>query len=89
MRHVEAKGEAGEVTFAFTFHGSVLDQAIAERGAVPLPPYIAARRAPDARDRADYQMDVRAPAGGGRGADRRTAFHRRAAGPLLPRTEWD
>ena len=52
---VEAKGEAGEVTFAFTFHGSVLDQAIAERGAVPLPPYIAARRAPDAQDRADYQ----------------------------------
>jgi S-adenosylmethionine:tRNA ribosyltransferase-isomerase len=52
---VESRGEAGEVTFAFAFHGPVLDQAIAERGAVPLPPYIATRRAPDERDRADYQ----------------------------------
>jgi len=52
---VESKGEAGEVTLAFAFHGPVLDQAIAERGDVPLPPYIAVRRAPDARDRADYQ----------------------------------
>ncbi len=52
---VEAKGEGGEVTLAFAFHGPVLDQAIAERGEVPLPPYIAARRAPDARDRSDYQ----------------------------------
>ena len=52
---VEAKGVAGEVTFAFAFHGPVLDQAIAERGGVPLPPYIASRRAPDAHDRIDYQ----------------------------------
>jgi S-adenosylmethionine:tRNA ribosyltransferase-isomerase len=52
---VEAKGEAGEVTLAFAFHGPVLDQAVDERGAMPLPPYIAARRAPDERDRADYQ----------------------------------
>src|ERR1700724_2086273 len=36
---VEAKGEAGEVTFGFSFHGPVLDQAIGERGEVPLPPY--------------------------------------------------
>ena len=52
---VEAKGEAGEVTFGFAFHGPALDAAIAERGEVPLPPYIAARRAADDRDRADYQ----------------------------------
>jgi S-adenosylmethionine:tRNA ribosyltransferase-isomerase len=52
---VEGKGEAGEVTLAFAFAGPALDQAIAERGEVPLPPYIAARRAPDERDRADYQ----------------------------------
>jgi S-adenosylmethionine:tRNA ribosyltransferase-isomerase len=52
---VEDKGEAGEVTFAFAFHGAVLDQAIAERGDVPLPPYIASRRAPDDQDRTDYQ----------------------------------
>ena len=52
---VEAKGEGGEVTLAFAFHGPVLDQAIDERGDMPLPPYIAARRPPDARDRSDYQ----------------------------------
>src|SRR5260370_18296280 len=52
---VEAKSEAGEVTFAFAFHGPVLDQAIAERGGMPLPPYIASRRTSDARDRIDYQ----------------------------------
>jgi S-adenosylmethionine:tRNA ribosyltransferase-isomerase len=52
---VEAKGEGGEVTLAFAFHGPVLDQAIDERGEMPLPPYIAARRPPDERDRADYQ----------------------------------
>jgi S-adenosylmethionine:tRNA ribosyltransferase-isomerase len=52
---VEAKGDTGEVTLGFAFAGPVLDQAIAERGAMPLPPYIAARRAADERDRADYQ----------------------------------
>ena len=52
---VESKGEGGEVTFAFAFHGPVLDQAIEERGEMPLPPYIASRRAPDDEDRADYQ----------------------------------
>ena len=52
---VAAKGEGGEVTLAFAFHGPVLDQAMDERGAMPLPPYIAKRRAPDERDRIDYQ----------------------------------
>lgn len=52
---VETKGDAGEVTLAFSFHGPVLDQAIAEVGATPLPPYIASKRAPDAQDIADYQ----------------------------------
>jgi S-adenosylmethionine:tRNA ribosyltransferase-isomerase len=52
---VEAKGEGGEVTLAFAFHGAVLDQAIVERGDMPLPPYIAGRRPPDEQDRADYQ----------------------------------
>jgi len=52
---VEAKGEAGEVTLAFAFHGPVLDQAIADLGAPPLPPYIASRRAPDDKDVGDYQ----------------------------------
>jgi S-adenosylmethionine:tRNA ribosyltransferase-isomerase len=52
---VEAKGNGGEVTLSFAFHGPVLDQAIDERGDMPLPPYIASRRSPDERDRSDYQ----------------------------------
>ncbi|WP_041801780.1 tRNA preQ1(34) S-adenosylmethionine ribosyltransferase-isomerase QueA [Rhodopseudomonas palustris] len=52
---VEHKGEAGEITLSFSFHGPTLDQAIAELGAPPLPPYIASKRAPDDRDAADYQ----------------------------------
>jgi S-adenosylmethionine:tRNA ribosyltransferase-isomerase len=52
---VEAKGESGEVTLAFAFHGAVLDQALAERGDMPLPPYIAGRRPADDQDRTDYQ----------------------------------
>ncbi len=52
---VTAKGEDGEVTLAFDLAGPDLDLAIADRGAMPLPPYIAARRAEDERDRVDYQ----------------------------------
>jgi S-adenosylmethionine:tRNA ribosyltransferase-isomerase len=52
---VEEKGEGGEITLSFAFHGPVLDQAIAERGDMPLPPYIASRRHPDAQDQSDYQ----------------------------------
>ena len=52
---VEAKGDDGEVTLSFTFHGPALDQAIADLGSPPLPPYIASKRAPDARDASDYQ----------------------------------
>jgi S-adenosylmethionine:tRNA ribosyltransferase-isomerase len=52
---VEGKGEGGEITLSFAFHGAVLDQAIAERGDMPLPPYIAGKRKPDEQDRADYQ----------------------------------
>jgi S-adenosylmethionine:tRNA ribosyltransferase-isomerase len=52
---VEHKGSDGEVTLSFSFHGPALDQAIADLGSPPLPPYIASRRAPDERDAADYQ----------------------------------
>ena len=52
---IEEKGEGGEITLSFAFHGPVLDQAIAEHGEMPLPPYIASRRPPDAQDRTDYQ----------------------------------
>ena len=52
---VSEKGEAGEVELAFDFSGDVLDAAIAATGVMPLPPYIALKRAPDERDRATYQ----------------------------------
>jgi S-adenosylmethionine:tRNA ribosyltransferase-isomerase len=52
---VEAKGLDGEVTLSFSFHGAVLDQAIADLGNPPLPPYIASKRAPDDKDADDYQ----------------------------------
>src|SRR5580692_6029925 len=52
---VEHKGEDGEITLSFSFHGPALDQAIADLGSPPLPPYIASKRAPDERDAADYQ----------------------------------
>ena len=52
---VDSRGEAGEVTFVFALAGAALDEAIAVHGVVPLPPYIASRRPPDARDRSDYQ----------------------------------
>jgi S-adenosylmethionine:tRNA ribosyltransferase-isomerase len=52
---VEDKGEGGEITFAFAFTDAVLDSALEERGEMPLPPYIASRRAVDDQDRNDYQ----------------------------------
>jgi S-adenosylmethionine:tRNA ribosyltransferase-isomerase len=52
---VEHKGDAGEVTLSFSFHGPALDQAIADLGQTPLPPYIASKRAADERDASDYQ----------------------------------
>jgi len=52
---VERKGDEGEVTLSFTFHGPALDQAIADLGATPLPPYIASKRTPDEQDTSDYQ----------------------------------
>ena len=59
---VEARGEGGEVTLAFDLSGPDLDLAIAAAGEIPLPPYIAGRRAVDARDLSDYQtMFAREP----------------------------
>jgi S-adenosylmethionine:tRNA ribosyltransferase-isomerase len=52
---VEHKGDNGEITLSFSFHGPTLDQAIDDLGSPPLPPYIASKRAPDERDAADYQ----------------------------------
>lgn len=50
-----ACGEGGEVEIKFALQGAALDVAIAQQGEVPLPPYISAKRALEARDAADYQ----------------------------------
>ncbi|KGF70102.1 S-adenosylmethionine tRNA ribosyltransferase [Hoeflea sp. BAL378] len=49
------RGEGGEVELVFDLSGPALDQAIMQAGHIPLPPYIASKRAEDARDRFDYQ----------------------------------
>ena len=53
--HVEAKGEGGEVLLRFSHAGAELDALIAQLGEMPLPPYIAAKRAEDEQDKKDYQ----------------------------------
>lgn len=52
---IAEKAEDGAVVLAFDLSGPTLDEAVAAVGHMPIPPYIAARRAEDARDRADYQ----------------------------------
>lgn len=52
---VEAKGEDGLVALRFDLAGPALDDAIRDVGVMPLPPYIAAKRPEDDRDRSDYQ----------------------------------
>ncbi len=51
---VAAKSET-DLTLAFTLTGDDFDAALAEAGVMPLPPYIAAKRAADDQDRTDYQ----------------------------------
>ncbi len=45
----------GDLLLGFNLSGPALDDAIMATGHMPLPPYIAARRADDARDVQDYQ----------------------------------
>jgi len=52
---VVTRGGGGEVEMGFAIGGAELDAAIAEQGEIPLPPYIAGKRKPDARDTQDYQ----------------------------------
>ena len=52
---VTARGENGEAELRFALSGAALDAAIAAHGEMPLPPYIAGKRKPDARDMSDYQ----------------------------------
>ena len=51
---VAAKGET-DLLLEFNLMGEDFDTALAQAGAMPLPPYIAAKRAPDAQDTTDYQ----------------------------------
>lgn len=52
---VAGKGDTGEVTLEFDLGGAVLDEAIKAHGAMPLPPYIEAKRHIEERDKTDYQ----------------------------------
>ncbi|WP_299627145.1 tRNA preQ1(34) S-adenosylmethionine ribosyltransferase-isomerase QueA [uncultured Tateyamaria sp.] len=47
--------EDGQGHLHFNLSGDDFDAALAEAGAMPLPPYIAAKRPADARDKTDYQ----------------------------------
>ncbi len=55
--HAEAREKTGEgeVLLAFSLEGAALDEALEHFGQMPLPPYIAGKRAIDARDAEDYQ----------------------------------
>jgi S-adenosylmethionine:tRNA ribosyltransferase-isomerase len=52
---VIGKGDSGEADLTFDKAGAALDAAIASLGSMPLPPYIALKRAPDDADKSDYQ----------------------------------
>ena len=54
MGIVISKSEA-EVRLGFNRAGDALDAAIDAAGDMPIPPYIASKRAPDAQDTSDYQ----------------------------------
>ena len=47
--------DEGQGLLRFNLEGAEFDAALAEAGQMPLPPYIAAKRAADARDKQDYQ----------------------------------
>ncbi|MFP5508927.1 MAG: tRNA preQ1(34) S-adenosylmethionine ribosyltransferase-isomerase QueA [Alphaproteobacteria bacterium] len=51
---LEGRAE-GQGILSFNLTGPDFDAALAQAGAMPLPPYIAARRAADAQDKEDYQ----------------------------------
>lgn len=51
---VAEKGDT-DLRLEFNLTGDDFDLALAEAGVMPLPPYIAAKRAPDANDKTDYQ----------------------------------
>lgn len=52
---VREKRAGGDILFDFRLSGKALDLAIARAGEMPLPPYIASKRAVDDKDLTDYQ----------------------------------
>ncbi|MDO9638752.1 MAG: tRNA preQ1(34) S-adenosylmethionine ribosyltransferase-isomerase QueA [Pseudotabrizicola sp.] len=52
---VVAEKSDTDLRLEFNLAGDDFDAALAQAGAMPLPPYIAAKRAPDAQDEDDYQ----------------------------------
>ncbi|WP_435259125.1 tRNA preQ1(34) S-adenosylmethionine ribosyltransferase-isomerase QueA [Thioclava sp. FR2] len=52
---VVAEKSATDLRLVFNLEGDAFDEALATAGAMPLPPYIAAKRAPDEQDVNDYQ----------------------------------
>jgi S-adenosylmethionine:tRNA ribosyltransferase-isomerase len=51
---VKEKSET-DLRLTFNLEGAAFDAALLAAGTMPLPPYIAAKRAPDAQDNDDYQ----------------------------------
>lgn len=47
--------EDGQAVMRFNMQGDAFQTALAQAGAMPLPPYIAAKRPADERDKTDYQ----------------------------------
>jgi S-adenosylmethionine:tRNA ribosyltransferase-isomerase len=52
---VSERDEEGGAKLSFSASGAALDAAIAQTGTIPLPPYIASKRAADDQDLSDYQ----------------------------------
>lgn len=66
--------EDGQGRLRFNLAGEAFDQALAQAGAMPLPPYIAAKRAADEQDKTDYQTVFARNSGARRGTDGFFAF---------------
>ncbi|PVA08279.1 tRNA preQ1(34) S-adenosylmethionine ribosyltransferase-isomerase QueA [Thalassorhabdomicrobium marinisediminis] len=52
---LDRKGDGGMAYLRFNLTGDDFDAALNAAGAMPLPPYIAAKRPADAQDKSDYQ----------------------------------
>ncbi|MEM6940580.1 MAG: tRNA preQ1(34) S-adenosylmethionine ribosyltransferase-isomerase QueA [Pseudomonadota bacterium] len=55
LRAVLVNVETGQAVLRFNCEGAAFDAALNAAGAMPLPPYIAAKRAADQHDETDYQ----------------------------------